>query len=271
MKGISLTAAMCLVILGLPKYASARPHFRHSSRIGSSVGLRKRLHINDLITEPGTAEIDWANLYSFTTSNFSMPSALKYTPAGNSILWGRTEYSISFDSISSAVDLGPRTTQFSDRVALTATSVVFDSTHFDIAIAPQATAFLRDESGWRYGATLIAREDLGLNSMGATVSWSGASSSSSSNPAGTWDFSGGFGRHLGAKGVLGHFTPHVNIVWERSTGLDGSLSSFAGVEYQITARVSIDASAQRIGSNTGPDRQVLMGMTINLGKGHPGQ
>src|SRR5262245_3239854 len=145
MKRLSLAAAICLAFLSLPKYASARPHLRRSSRVGSTAGLRKRLHINDLITEPGTAEIDWANLYSFTTSNFTMPSAMKYTPAGNSLLWGRTEYSVAFDSISSVVDAGPRTIQFSDRISLTATSVVFDSTHFDIAIAPQATAFLRDE------------------------------------------------------------------------------------------------------------------------------
>jgi hypothetical protein len=264
-------AALCVVVLSLPKDVSARPHFRHSSRIGSTVGLRKRLHINDLITEPGTMEIDWANLYSFTSSNFTMPSALKYTPAGNSLWWGRTEYSVAFDSISSSVDLGPRTTQFSDRLALTATSVVFDSTHFDIAVAPQAIIFLRDESGWRYGATVIAREDLGLTSMGATVSWSGASASSTSNPAGTWDFGGGFGRHLGTNGIMGHFTPHLNAVWERSTGVEGGLSVFAGVEYQITPRVAFDVTGQRIGLTGAPDRQVLAGFTINLGKSQAGQ
>jgi hypothetical protein len=271
MKGISLAAVLCLVLLSLPKYAAARPHLRHSIRSGSTVGLRKRLHINDLITEPGTAEIDWANLYSFTTSNFTMPSAMKFTPAGNSLLWGRTEYSVAFDSISSVVDAGPRSTQFSDRISLTATSVVFDSTRFDIAIAPQATVFLRDESGGRYGATVIAREDIGLNSMGATVSWSGATASSASNPAGTWDFGAGYGRHLAAKGVLAHFTPHVNAVWERSTGFDGSLSAFAGVEYQITSRVAFDATGQRIGFSGAADRQVLLGFTINLGRPPAGQ
>ena len=265
MKRLSL-AAICLVFLGLPEYAHARPHLRHPLRSGGAGGLRKRLHINDLITEPGTVEIDWANLYSYTTKNFTMPSALKYTPLGNSLLLGRTEYSLAFDSISSAVDLGTRTTQFSDRVSLTATSVVFDSTHFDIAVAPQATVFLRDESGGRYGATVIAREDIGQNSLGATVSWSGASASSSTNPAGTWDFGGGFGRHLRTNGILGHFTPHVNAVWERSTGIGGSLSTFAGMEYQITTRVAFDASGQRIGLTDGVDRQVLLGFTINLGK-----
>jgi len=222
--------------------------------------------VNDLITEPGTVEIDWGNLYSYTTSNFTMPSAMKYTPSGNSLLWGRTEYSVAFDSISSAVDLGTRTTQFSDRISVAATSVVFDSPHFDIAIAPQATVFLRDASGARYGATLIAREDIGLNSLGATTSWSGATSSSASSPAGTWDFGVGYGRHLATTGALNRFTPHLNTVWERSTGFERTFSAFAGVEYQITSRVALDATGQRTGLTSGADRQILLGMTINLGK-----
>lgn len=270
MKVFSL-AAICLCLLSVPRRAAAFPHLRQSPRQGSNVTLRKRLHINDLITEPGTVEIDWANLYSFTSANFTMPSALKYTPAGNSFLWGRTEYSVAFDSISSAVDLGNRTTQFSDRVTLTATSVLLDTTHFDIGIAPQTTFFLRDESGGRYGATVIAREDIGLNSIGATIGWSAATTSSVTNPAGTWDLGAGFGRRLAMKGMLGHFTPHVNAVWERSTGFDRTFSAFAGVEYQITPRVAFDAAGQRIGLTTGADRQILLGMTINLGRPHFGQ
>ncbi len=264
-------AAVALVLLSLSEHAAAFPHLRHPAHQDSSVTLRKRLHINDLITEPGTVEIDWANLYSYTTSNFTMPSAVKYTPGGNSFLWGRTEYSIAFDSVSSGVDLGNRTTQFSDRITLTATSVLLDTTHFDIGIGPQTTFFLRDESGGRYGATVIAREDIGLNSIGATIGWSAATTSSITNPAGTWDFGAGFGRRLAAKGMLGHFTPHVNAVWERSTGLERTFSAFAGVEYQITRRVAFDAAGQRIGLTAGADRQILLGMTINLGKPHFGQ
>jgi hypothetical protein len=264
MNGRCLTAA-CLTILSLPVNADARLHLPHLSRHGSSVTLRKRLHINDLITERGTVEIDWGSLYSYTTSEFTMPSALKGTPDGNSILWGRTEYSIGFDSISSAVDFGTRTTQFGDRVTLSATSVIFDSAHFDVAVAPQASVFLRDSSGIRYGATGIVREDIGLNSLGATIGWTGATVSSSSNPAGTWDFGAGYGRRLASNGLLSRFTPHLNTAWERSTGFEATFSAIAGIEYQITPRVAFDASGQRIGSGAGADRQVLLGMTINLG------
>jgi hypothetical protein len=101
----------CRLSDSLEHSRGALPRLRRSPSRSSSVTLRKRLHINDLITEPGTVEIDWANLYSYTSSNFTMPSSLKFTPMGTSLLWGRTEYSIAFDSISSAVDLGSRTTQ----------------------------------------------------------------------------------------------------------------------------------------------------------------
>jgi len=258
-------AAVCLIFLSIPINAGARPRLLRSSG-GSSSTLRKRLNVNDLITEPGTVEIDWANQYSFTTSAFTMPSALKFTPLGNSLLWGRTEYSVAFDSISSEVDSGTRTTQFSDRVTLTGTSILWDRPHFDLAFAPQASFFLRDTPGALYGATVIAREDIGLNSVGATIGWSGATSTTTSNPAGTWDFGAGFGRQLSAKGFWGHFTPHVNGVLERSTGYEKTLSAYAGIEYQITDRIALDASGQRIGSTSGGDRQVLLGMTINLGK-----
>src|SRR6476469_7366281 len=65
----------------------------------SNITLRKRLHVNTLITEPGTVEVEFDNLYSFTTTNFIVPSTIKYTPEGTHILWGRTEYSAAFDSI----------------------------------------------------------------------------------------------------------------------------------------------------------------------------
>jgi hypothetical protein len=239
-----------------------------ASRHASGVSLRKRLHVNDLITEPGTVELDWGSLYSYTTGAFTLPSALKFTPAGNSLVWGRTEYSVAFDSVASAVNAGARSTRFSDHLTFAATAVVLDSPHFDIAIAPQVTAFLRNESGARLGATAIARFDGGGNSIGATLGWTAATSATDTNPVGVWDFGAGFGRHLARSGFFNRLTPHVNAVLERSTGFERTLAVFGGVEYQVGKRVAIDASAQRYGLTGGaPDRQFLLGLTINLGKG----
>lgn len=261
-----IVAAGLLLLLAAPR-AHAAPFHRSRASYASGISLRKRLHVNDLIAEPGTVELDWSGLYSFSTGAFTLPSALKYTPAGDSLFWGRTEYSVAFDSVASAVNSGVRSTQFSDRLTFAATSVVFDSKHFDIAIAPQVTAFLRNESGARLGATAIARYDGGGNTVGATVGWTAATSVTATNPAGVWDFGAGYGRRLAASGFLSQLTPHVNAVLEKSTGLKRTLAVFGGIEYQITKRVAIDASVQRLGlTGDSPDRQFLLGLTVNLGK-----
>src|SRR5262245_35656209 len=78
--------AGCLLLIAFQPADAVSFHLRRNSPAhhNSTVSLRKRLHINDLITEPGTMEMDWGNLYSYTTATFTMPAAVKYTPAGNS-------------------------------------------------------------------------------------------------------------------------------------------------------------------------------------------
>ncbi|HEY1341196.1 MAG TPA: hypothetical protein VGF59_26985, partial [Bryobacteraceae bacterium] len=100
-----------------------------------------------------------------------------------------------------------------------------------------------------------------------TLSWSGATHSSPTNPAGTVDVGCGFGRRLAPSGLLGKFTPHMNAVWERSTGLPSAYSIYEGVEYQITDRLALDLSGQHLGIHGGPvDHQAVLGVTFNLGK-----
>ena len=263
-----LIAAGLAMLFAAPQ-ASARSTLRHLPRLRHSTGVsqRKRLNVNDLIAQPGTVEIDWGGLYSYTTAALTLPAAIRYTPGGNSVFVGRTEYSVAFDSISSAVNTGTRSTQFSDRLTFAATSVVYASDHFDIAFAPQVTTFLRGDSGVRLGATTIARYDGGGNTIAATASWTAATTASDTNPAGTWDFGGGFGRQLAQKGLLSQFTPHMNLTLERSTGFERTLAVFGGVEYQLTQRLALDLSGQRFGLiGGGQDRQVLLGLTLNLGK-----
>ena len=248
----------CAVTLALTFLS---PALAQRDNIGGSISLKKRLHINTLITEPGTFEVDWANVYSFSSDGLLMPTAIKYTPVGHHDWWGRTEYSMSFNSYDSYAS------QFGQFMTLTGTCVLRDGEKFDIAIAPQVTAFLRDERGARIGATAIARYDFGRNSIGTTFGWSGATHSSPTNPAGTFDVGTGFGRRLAAGGVLGHFSPHVNAGWERSTGVARIASLLEGVEYQIVEKVALDVSAQQVAAaGHGPDRQLIVGMTINFGR-----
>ena len=263
-------AALAFIVLcASPASATLFRHPARNSGGNAKISLRKRLHVNTLITAPGTAELDWSNLYSLSTSNFAMPSAIKYTPAGSHILWGRTEFSAAFDSISSAEAGGARLTQFSQAVTLTGTAVLHDGPKLDIAVAPQATFFLRDESGARLGAILIARYDSGRNSTGVTAGWSVATHNSVTNPAGTFDAGFGFGRQLSGSHWIEKFTPHFNAEWERSTGTSSALLASEGIEYQITDHLALDASAQHFAtSGSAPDHQLVFGITFNLGGSH---
>ncbi len=71
-------AVVVLQAASLP--AQARILWRSvSRRPASAVTLRRRLHINTLIREPGTAELEWNNAFSLG-GNYSMPSTVKVTP-----------------------------------------------------------------------------------------------------------------------------------------------------------------------------------------------
>ena len=83
------TAAAALFHLKGPAPASAHRRSR----------LRKRLHVNTLITEPGTMDIEWGSAFS-TGGSFTFPTAIHYTPEGPYVWWGRTEFMVSFDSLS---------------------------------------------------------------------------------------------------------------------------------------------------------------------------
>ena len=74
---------------------------------------------------------------------------------------------------------------------------------------------------------------------------------------------------MASKGTLAKITPHINLSLEKSTGFEKTLAAFGGVEYQLTERVAFDLSGQRFGViGGGQDRQILLGLTVNLGKMH---
>ena len=257
---------LAVLVLAFPP--GGRAATAATTGISSNISLRKRLHVNTLITEPGTFELDVSGLYSFTNGIFTIPAALKYTPEGRHILWGRTEYSVAFDTLSlSNIGTTPLV-QFSHTLTMTATVVLHDGKWLDIAIAPQTIVYRRDDAEVRLGAVAIARCDVGHNSFGGTFSWSGATRSSPTNPAGTYDAGFGFGRQLWGNGVVSRFTPHINGVVEKCTGQTQTMSAFEGVEYQATQRLAFDVSGQQVGFRGGPvDRQFVVGLTYNFGRG----
>ena len=232
----------------------------------STITLHRRLHVNTLITEPGSAEVEWNNAFSLG-GNYSMPSTVKFTPKGSHILWGRTEFSAGFDALSSVREGDHRVTHFSDRMTFGANCVIVDGERLDIAIAPQVSFFLRDGGGARLGATGIARYDWGRNSAGMTLTWTGATTSSATNPAGSFNLGVRYGRRLAASGFLGRFSAHINLVSEQSTGVDRLVSAFEGVECQLSEKVALDVSTQHWSVVGGiVDHQIVAGLTVNLGR-----
>src|SRR5438105_2364191 len=74
MKTRHIANAGFMLFLAASGVRGAGFHLRRATTTHSSgVSLRKRLHVNDLIAEPGTMELDWSSLYSYTTGLFSMP------------------------------------------------------------------------------------------------------------------------------------------------------------------------------------------------------
>ena len=226
-----------------------------------AITLRKRVHVNPLITEPGTMDIEYGASFSWD-GGWTLPATIHYTPEGHHVWWGRTEFSAAFDSLSH-----DSATQFGDRTTFAATCVVHDGDKLDIALAPQVTLLWRGDSGARAGATGIARYDAGRSSAGVSLSWTGATHASVTNPAGLIDVGAGYGFRLKPSGALGHLTPHINVLWEKATGAERQISLFEGMEYQVTEPFAIDFAAQQIALAGGqPDRQYVIGITVNTGR-----
>lgn len=252
----------------LPVVVQGKIHvpFRRSGQRSAGPSLRRRLNINSIITEPGTFEVEWSNIYS-TSGAFFMPTTLKFTPGTGTGFWGRTELSASFDSVYSASVASQRSTQFSDHITVASTSVVYAGQKWNVALAPVATFYWRDEKGARLGAVAIARYDSGLNTAGFSLSWSSATSPSPINPAGTLDLIGGYGRKLANAGAMSHLTPYGNIVYERSSGGLHGLSLVEGLEYQVNEKVAFEMAAQQLSySGNSLDYQFILGMTVNFGQ-----
>ena len=233
------------------------------SERGPAISLRQRLHVNTLITPPDTLELEYGGSFSWDGS-FTLPMTLHYTPEGRYVWWGRTEFSVGFDSLAH-----DSAAQFGDRTNFAATCVVHDGDKLDIAVQPQAALLLRGDSGARIGATGIARYDSGRSSAGVTFSWNAATHSSPTNPAGVFDIGFGYGFQLRDSGPLNHLTPHINAVYEKATGSTRQISLFEGIEYQVTNPFSIDFSFQHIalwGGQT--DTQFVVGITLYSPKLH---
>jgi hypothetical protein len=229
--------------------------FRRAHRRSANMSLRRRLFTSPLITNPGNLDLEYSGAFD-TNGSYTLPGTLKYTPLG----W-RTEFSAGVDSVASVVDdSGDRDTHFSDHVNLAATTAFHAGEHFDWAVAPTASFFLRGESGARLGGALIGRYDRANNTFSAAATWSGATRRSDTNPAGLMDVNLGYGRQLSKR-----WNAYGSAQWERASGVASQYSVFEGVEFQVNERFAVDLSGQHYALNTGArDHQIVVGITCTV-------
>lgn len=257
---------LCAVHL-IPVATEARTLRLGRSQHSSSAGtLRRRLNVNSLITTPGTFEWEWYGDFT-PEGDFLIPTTWKITPGRETGFWARTEISTSFDAVNSNNSPNGRATQSSDHLTFAATTLLPHLGAMNFAIAPTTTFWLRGDSGARLGASFIGKVDGDRHQGGFSLSWSGATHASPTNPAGTLDAGAGYGYRLGKQGIAAKLTAHGNAVWERSTGIASLYNLSEGVEYQVVEALSFDLSGQhRNINNGGVDHQIVFGLTWNLGR-----
>ncbi len=230
--------------------AAIRFHKPHRSR-NLGISTRRRLFTSPLITDPGNVDLEFSGAFD-TNSDFATPTVVHYTPSG----W-HTEFSIGADLFDEVAD---RDGHLTDRINVAATTAFHAGEHFNWAIAPTTTVLLQGDTGTRLGGALFARYDRGGNTVSSSASWSGATAPSPTNPAGTFDWNGGYARRLWRR-----WTGYVNGQWERSSGVPWMVSLFGGVEYEVNERLSFDISGQHYNLNSGPvDHQIVAGLTWTL-------
>ena len=238
---------LCLLLLASPLWpASVKRHFSHFAQ---SIGNRNRLHINSLITDPGTLELESAFIYS-EIGNYAAPVLLKYTPSR-----GSTELSVGFDSWRGSSD-----------VALAANTLLYDGSHWNVVLGPSLVLVRQNGDGLRPGATFITRYDNGLASLGLSATWSKATRPTDNNPADQTAFGIGGGLRLGKEGWRSHWTLNSNALNERASSTRAMNSTFEGLEWELNSRLSINLVAQQLDWR-GPNRdnQALVGLTVNFG------
>ena len=227
---------IALILIAIPAFCASNRTTRPSA-----ISLRKRLHVNPLITDPDTIEFDWGGAFS-VNGPWTLPATVRYTPEGHHLYWGRTEFSANFD------------TAHLDHAVLAATCVVRDGDKFDLAVAPLMSVPMRDGSPVRAGGLTVARFDLGRNSTGLTATWL----------ANTLDLGAGYGHRFGKQ-----WTPHLNWQWEKASGTLRQVSIFEGIEYQVSDPFAIDVSAQHQNVWGGHrDTQIVVGLTFATGHLH---
>ena len=246
---------LALLLLALPAPALSIKRLARFHHQAQAIGTRNRVHVNRLITEPGTLELEIGASISEYGDNVN-PALLKFAPGGDDLLIGKTEYSVGFDYAHTGND-----------ITANANSLLYDGEHWNVTLGPNVTFLRQSGSGLRAGATLVTRYDYGPASLGVTATWSKATRPDANTPADYAAFGAGGGIRLAKEGRLSHFTLNANALSEHASSSAPIYSAFEGIEWEITSHVSANLTVQQIDIR-GPNRdnQLFLGFTINFGR-----
>ncbi|MFQ5778748.1 MAG: hypothetical protein ACE5IP_12150 [Terriglobia bacterium] len=216
-------------------------------------------------TAPGTLELEIGT--NSSDDLFTLPLTIKYTPPAQRGLFHCAEFSFSVDAVSSASRNGRRVTQFSDRLGFTLRRPVYRGQAFSLAVAPQATFFLRGDSGARLGTTVIGVYAFGRNAAVLNATWTSATTSSPSNPAQQYDVAFDFARTLEESGALSRLSVFAGLLYGNPTNGSAAVSLGQGIAYRVRPHWVLDFAVRQQGLAAGNrDYQILVGSTLNLGK-----
>ncbi len=255
--------AVLLMLLGPPAMVGAIRH--RSGRRVSTLSNRRRLHLQNLVSNPGTLEMEMG--VAGSTNTIVSPFTLKYTPGAGGRFLQRTEFSVDLEPVNSVPGEDHWVTQFGDHVGLAAAHLLHQGKTLSVYIAPQVSFLTHANNGVRAGATVVAEADFGAFSLSGNTTWTGATSASDSNPAGDLQIGAGLIRRIGGTTDNARFTLFVNALQENPTVGLTTYSVFEGVSYQVRRPLAVDIAVRHLNLRGGQvDHQVLLGITVNLGR-----
>ncbi len=219
-------------------------------------------------TAPGTMEIEFGT--TFAKGFFATPVNLKFTPEAGRGLFHQTEFSLSFDAVTSLENSSNgnrRITQFGDYLSFVARRPVYQGKQFSLAVAPRAIFFLRGNRGARLGVRGLAAYSFGQNSVVFNATWTSATSSSLANPPQQYDLAADYARTLGSSGFKSKLAVFGGVSYENPSNQPAAISLGQGVSYRVRPNLVFDIAVRQTGLAAGPrDYQILTGFTINAGR-----
>jgi hypothetical protein len=228
---------------------------------------QRRIYTDDIFNiVPGNLEIEFGTNAGRDLVTF--PAVLKYEPDVPIPFIRHSEISLSSDTLTSILSNGNRTTQFSDQHSLVIFRPVLRREAFTLAVDPQMTFFTRGAHGVRLGSGILAGYAFGLNGAIASFTWTGATSSSPTNPAREQDFEFTYYHQLGW-GAASRFMAFGDFLHVRATEQQALSSVTEGIIYHLRPNLALDFGIRQQDIGSGRiSHQLVGGITVGLGRIH---